>query len=59
MARAFDSGGKFPLVFGAGAGYSFGNDLSLLRSELLEHLYILIVDVLHLGFGESAYFFGF
>ena len=41
---AFDSDGQRPLVFGAGARYTAGKDLSALRDEAAQGVRVLIVD---------------
>ena len=54
LACPFYRQGQFPLVFGAVAGYSPGNDLASLRNEITKGLRILVIYP-HIGiYAETA-----
>ena len=45
MARPFDGFDELPLVFRAGTGNAFRDDLPLLADETLESLLVFVIDV--------------
>lgn len=54
MSGALDRNGQLPLMTGAGAGHSAGNDLSSLRKISPQAGNIFVIDGLNLIDAESA-----